>query len=60
MCGGGFNIAVVRGRRVRIRESTVTWVDFKYERLPIFCYWCGMMDHDKRDCPQWLRNKETL
>ncbi|KAK7856470.1 hypothetical protein CFP56_023120 [Quercus suber] len=27
-----------RGRRVRIGESATTWVDFKYERLPIFYY----------------------
>ena len=38
-----------RGQRVRIGDSTVMWVDFKYERLPIFCYWCGKEDHDKCD-----------
>ena len=55
--GGYLRICVVmditqslcRGRRVRIGDSTVTWVDFKYERLPIFCYWCGKEDHDKCD-----------
>ncbi|KAK9996183.1 hypothetical protein SO802_020869 [Lithocarpus litseifolius] len=49
-----------RGRRVRIGESVATWVDFKFERLPIFCYWCGKVDHDERDCLQWIRSKETL
>ncbi|XP_075640421.1 uncharacterized protein LOC142612190 [Castanea sativa] len=48
-----------RGRRVRIGESVATWADFKYERLPIFCYWCGKLDHDERDCLQWIRSKET-
>lgn len=37
-----------------------TWVEFKYERLPIFCYWCGMINHDEKDCKQWMRSKESL
>lgn len=49
-----------QGRWVRIGESAVTWVDFKYERLPIFCYWCGKVYHDKQDYLQWIRSKETL
>lgn len=33
---------------------------FRYERIPIFCYWCGMVDDDERDCLRWVSNKETL
>ena len=48
-----------RGRKVRLGEHGMKWVEFKYERLPIFCYLCGMIDHDERDCLQGFRSKET-
>ena len=49
-----------RGRMVRIGGPSTVWVEFKYERLPIFCYWCGKVDHDERDCMLWIRSKEVL
>lgn len=49
-----------RGRKIRSGRENLLWVDFKYERLPIFCYWCGMMDHNEKECLQWIRSKETL
>ena len=48
-----------RGRKVWLGEHGMKWVDFKYERLSIFCYLCGMIDHDERDCLQGFRSKET-
>lgn len=35
-----------RGRQVSIGESAATWIDFKYERLPTFYYWCRKLDHN--------------
>lgn len=46
------SVPLCRGRLVRLEGPSPQWVDFKYERLPIFCYWCGMVNHDERDCIQ--------
>ncbi|KAK7852464.1 hypothetical protein CFP56_039132 [Quercus suber] len=26
------------------------WVSFKYERLPMFCHFCGILGHDLKNC----------
>jgi hypothetical protein len=35
-------------------------VSFKYERLPNFYYWCGLLTHDEKECEIWLRSKGSL
>ena len=35
-------------------------MDFRYERLPIFCYWCGKLDYDDKDCSLWIDSNESL
>uniref|UniRef100_A0A2N9FFZ2 Reverse transcriptase domain-containing protein n=1 Tax=Fagus sylvatica TaxID=28930 RepID=A0A2N9FFZ2_FAGSY len=49
-----------RGRKAKLERGRETWISFKYERLPNFCYWCGLVTHSDKDCPHWLRNQETL
>ncbi|KAK4283917.1 hypothetical protein QN277_000818 [Acacia crassicarpa] len=28
------------------------WISVKYERLPVFCYYCGRLNHDGRRCKE--------
>ena len=43
---------LIRGRKIKIEDGEDRWVLFKYERLPNFCYNCGLLDHDLKDCPK--------
>jgi hypothetical protein len=49
-----------RGRKTRIEKGREMWISFKYERLPNFCYWCRHVSQSDKDCPYWLRNKDSL
>ena len=39
-----------RGRLVNLGDRDPIWVTFRYERLPVFCYKYGKLNHDERDC----------
>ncbi|KAL0002427.1 hypothetical protein SO802_016208 [Lithocarpus litseifolius] len=30
------------------------WVTFKYERLPLFCHFCGLLGHDLKHCAPYF------
>ena len=49
-----------RGRKIGMARGREGWVSFKYERLPNFCFWCGVLTHREKDCEYWLRNHERL
>lgn len=40
-----------------------TWVSFKYERLPMFCHFCGVLGHDLKHCVKhfaWMKNSKEV
>lgn len=41
---------LIRGRKINFEEREARWEHFKYERLPNFCYRCGLLEHDLKDC----------
>nr|POF26734.1 hypothetical protein CFP56_51090 [Quercus suber] len=46
-----------RGRLVDLEGRDLIWVAFRYKRLPMFCYKCGKLNHDERDCQVKSKSK---
>ena len=42
---------LMRGKMIQIDDLEASWVVFKYESLPIFCYRCGVFGHQDKECP---------
>lgn len=51
---------LIQGRMVHMGGSNSQWVEFKYERLPVFCYLCGRLDHDEKECIDWIRGAVSI
>ena len=43
---------LIRGRKTKVEDGVDRWVLFKYECLPNFCYRCGLLEHDLKECPK--------
>lgn len=40
---------LLRGTKIKLGDE-LRWVDFKYEQLPLFCFYCGRLGHSERLC----------
>jgi hypothetical protein len=38
-----------RGRFLKLKDRTI-WITFRYERIPRFCFRCGVIKHGVRGC----------
>jgi len=45
---------ICRGAFLAGSDGRKYWVDLKYERLPVFCHYCGLFGHDLRYCAQYF------
>ncbi|XP_048496311.1 uncharacterized protein LOC125495591 [Beta vulgaris subsp. vulgaris] len=45
-----------RIQRISLKKGEPVMVEIKYERLPTFCYVCGIIGHIERDC--WVHQEE--
>ena len=50
---------LVRGKKIMVEEGDSRWVNSKYERLPNFCYWCGLLNHTLKECPETGENNKS-
>ena len=48
------------GHKICLEDGKVSWVRFKYERLPNLCYWCGLSTHSDKDCDLWVWSRGSL
>ena len=48
-----------RGCFVSDSEGNRTWLSFKYERLGMFCYFCGFVGHDLKHCAGFFATEKN-
>lgn len=49
---------LMRGTNLNLEDGGSKWVDFLYERLPNYCFWCGRIGHRMGDCEIMLAVEE--
>ena len=51
---------LMRGKMIQIEGMEKGWVQFKYERLPIYYYRCGILGHQERECQKTKKGCFTV
>ena len=46
--------SIRRGAFLAGSDGMNHWVMFKYERLPLFCHFCGLLGHDLKHCAPYF------
>ncbi|KAL0006109.1 hypothetical protein SO802_013670 [Lithocarpus litseifolius] len=52
--------SLCHGQKLRNEDGESGCIRFKYERLPIICYWCGRLTHSDKDCELWISSNGSL
>ncbi|KAK6125540.1 hypothetical protein DH2020_040719 [Rehmannia glutinosa] len=47
-------IPIKRRMKLKKPDGEWIWVNFKYERLPTFCFFCGLLGHSEKFCAKKL------
>lgn len=46
--------------RIKKAGGEWMWIKFKYERLPSFCFYCGLIGHFEKFCRKCLMRKDRM
>ncbi|XP_031091148.1 uncharacterized protein LOC116027532 [Ipomoea triloba] len=54
------NVSKPLKKGMRLKKDDGEWftILFQYERLPTFCFLCGMIGHGEKQCAKWLEEGE--
>lgn len=50
---------LVHKKRLNIGLPVPAWINFTYERLPDFCFWCGQLGHSLKECHLCMEKNKT-
>lgn len=45
--------------RIKKAGGEWMWIKFKYERLPLFCFYCGLIGHFEKFCESLFDDKRN-